>query len=90
MHDDITTIDHALTRPWVVNKTYRRVASDKPIWFGHKVCGEGNAHVGIGKEVYYLSGDGLSDAGREGPAAARSALFQEIRSLRSRGIPGSD
>ena len=36
LHDDITTIDHALTRPWVVNKTYRRVASDKPIWFGHR------------------------------------------------------
>ena len=59
LHDDITTIDHALTRPWTVNKTYRRVVSDKPIWFGHQVCGEGNAHVGIGKEVYFLSGDGL-------------------------------
>jgi len=59
LHDDITTIDHALTRPWVVNKTFRRVVSDKPIWFGHSVCGEGNAHVGIGNEVYYLSGDGL-------------------------------
>jgi hypothetical protein len=59
LHDDITTIDHALTRPWTVNKTFRRAASAKPIWFGHQVCGEGNAHVGIGKEVYYLSGDGL-------------------------------
>src|ERR1700678_1740833 len=59
LHDDITTIDHALTRPWVVNKTYRRVVSDKPIWWGHSVCGEGNVHVGIGKEVYFLSGDGM-------------------------------
>ena len=59
LHEDITTIDHALTRPWVVNKIFRRVVTDKPIWFGHSVCGEGNAHVGIGKEVYYLSGDGL-------------------------------
>jgi hypothetical protein len=59
LHDDITTIDHALTRPWVVHQAYRRIASDKPLWFGHSVCGEGNAHVGIGKEVYYLSGDGL-------------------------------
>ena len=57
--DDITTIDHALTRPWVVNKTYRRVVTDKPIWWDHAVCGEDNAHVGIGKQVYYLSGDGL-------------------------------
>jgi hypothetical protein len=59
LHDDITTTDHALTRPWVVNKTYRRVPSKGPIWFGHQVCSEGNVHVGIGKEVYYLSGDGL-------------------------------
>jgi hypothetical protein len=59
LHDDITTIDHALTRPWLVNKTYRRVATDKSTWFGHAVCGEENAHVGIGKEVYFLSGDGL-------------------------------
>jgi hypothetical protein len=59
LHNEITTVDHALTRPWVVNKDYRRVVSDKPIWFDHQVCGEGNVHVGIGKEVYYLSGDGL-------------------------------
>jgi hypothetical protein len=58
LHDDITIIDHALTWPWVVNKTYRRVVSDKPIWFGHEVCGEGNAHIGIGKEGYFISGDG--------------------------------
>ena len=58
MHDDITTIDHALTRPWVVHQTYRRKVSDKPLWFNHEVCGEGNNHVGIGKENYFLSGDG--------------------------------
>ena len=59
LHDDITTIDHALTRPWTVHKNYRRDVSAGSTWFGHSVCGEGNAHVGIGKEVYYLSGDGL-------------------------------
>ena len=59
MHDDVTTMDHALTRPWLVNQTYRRVVSDKPIWFPHEVCGEGNNHVGIGTENYFLSGDGF-------------------------------
>jgi len=58
MHDDITTIDHALTRPWVVNQSYRRVVSDKPIWFPHMICGEGNNHLSVGKENYFLSGDG--------------------------------
>ena len=59
LHDDITTIDNALTRPWVVHKTYRRVVTDKPIWWREDVCAEGNAHVGIGKENYFLSADGL-------------------------------
>jgi hypothetical protein len=58
MHNDITTTDHALTRPWVVRQTYRRVVSDKPLWQPHEVCGEGNNHVGIGKETYFLSADG--------------------------------
>jgi hypothetical protein len=59
LHDDITTIDHALTRPWLVKKTYRRDTSERAKWAGHSVCGEGNMHVGIGKEVYFLSADGL-------------------------------
>jgi hypothetical protein len=59
LHDDITTTDHALTRPWLVHKTYRRAPSRGPIWFGHQVCGENNVHIRIGKEVYYLSSDGL-------------------------------
>jgi len=58
MRNDITTIDHALTRPWVVKQTYRRVVGDKPLWLPHEVCGEGNNHVGIGKENYFLSADG--------------------------------
>jgi hypothetical protein len=33
LHDDITTIDHALTQPWTVNKTYRRDPKVKePVW----------------------------------------------------------
>jgi hypothetical protein len=59
LHDDIATIDNALTRPWVVAKTYRRVVTDKPIWWREDVCAEGNAHVAIGKENYFLSADGL-------------------------------
>src|SRR5580692_3137654 len=30
LHDLITVIDHALTRPWTVDKTYRRSASPHP------------------------------------------------------------
>ena len=50
-------IDHALTRPWQVLKSYRRQAGAQPDWI-EEVCGEGNNHVQIGKENYMISGDG--------------------------------
>jgi hypothetical protein len=55
LHDEVTTIDNALTRPWTVLKSYRRVRD--PIWFDYS-CPEGNHHVRIGKENYYISEDG--------------------------------
>ena len=59
LHDEITTIDHALTRPWTVVKDYRRTHTNRPIWWKETVCAENNVHVGIGKEIYFLSGDGF-------------------------------
>jgi hypothetical protein len=56
LHDEITTIDHALTRPWTVTKSYRRERN--PRWVEND-CAEDNHHVAIGKENYFLSGDGL-------------------------------
>jgi hypothetical protein len=76
MHNDMTIIDHALTKPWAVNQAYRRAVSDKPMWFPHMVCGEGNNHVGIGKENYFRahapSVVPISDCPRHA-GAARSA-----------------
>jgi hypothetical protein len=59
LHDEITTIDHALTRPWVVTKDYRRTPTNEPIWWSETVCAENNVHVNVGDEVYYLSGEGF-------------------------------
>ena len=59
LHDEITTIDNALTQPWTVTKNYRRVVTSKPIWWREDVCAENNVHVGIGNEVYFLSADDL-------------------------------
>jgi hypothetical protein len=56
LRDEVTTIDNALTRPWTVTKTYRR--EPKPIWFEY-TCAEGNHHVQIGKDNYYVSEDGF-------------------------------
>jgi hypothetical protein len=55
LHDEITSIDHALARPWTVIKTYRRERN--VLWEDYE-CSEGNNHVVIGKENYFLSGDG--------------------------------
>ena len=55
LHDEITTIDHALTRPWTVNKAYRRESN--PMWHFND-CDENNHHVWIGKENYWVSADG--------------------------------
>jgi hypothetical protein len=58
LHDQITTVDHALTRPWTALKTYRRVQSPRPFW-REGVCAENNPHVAIQKQDYMLSADGL-------------------------------
>ena len=57
LHDEITVIDHALTRPWVVDKRYVRNAI--PRRNGREsVCAEYNAWVFIEKQPYYLSSGG--------------------------------
>jgi hypothetical protein len=56
LRDEMTTIDNSLTRPWTVLKTFKRQAK---IWWNEDNCIEGQAHVTIGKEVYFRSGDGL-------------------------------
>jgi hypothetical protein len=58
LHDEIATIDNALTRPWIVTKSYRRDPIAKPVWWREDVCAEHNVHVAIGDEIYFLSSDG--------------------------------
>jgi hypothetical protein len=58
LHDDVTVIDHALTRPWTVDKTYGREPNkERPFWRDNN-CSESNNHVKIGVENYMLSADG--------------------------------
>jgi hypothetical protein len=57
LHDEITVIDHALTRPWSVDKTFRRNPNRRPNW-PESYCAEGNNQIVIGTENYFLSGDG--------------------------------
>jgi hypothetical protein len=57
LYDEITTIDHALTRPWTAIKNYNREQTQRPVW-REFVCAENNPWIAIGKENYYLSSDG--------------------------------
>jgi hypothetical protein len=56
IHDLMTTIDHALARPWTIDKTYR--LQKNPHWV-QNICSVGNMHVVIGQDAYFLSADGL-------------------------------
>ena len=58
LHDEITVIDHALTRPWIVHKKYILDANAHLEWIEGN-CIEGSGLVAIGKETYVLRSDGL-------------------------------
>jgi hypothetical protein len=58
LHDEITVFDHALTRPWSVDKTFLRDPNPRPSW-ARTSCVEGNHQIVIGTENYFLSAEGL-------------------------------
>jgi hypothetical protein len=76
LHDEVTTTDNALTHPWTVIKSYRRVSN--PIWFDYN-CPEGNHHVRIGKENYYVSEDGSLWPSKKGQTPPALKYFDQKR-----------
>jgi hypothetical protein len=76
LRNEITTIDNALAQPWTVMKTYRRDANAKTIWFEY-VCAEGNHHVLLGKENYFVSDDGFLMPARKGQAKPDLKYFDQ-------------
>jgi hypothetical protein len=58
LQDEITVIDHALTRPWTVDKKYLHNPNPHPNWIIGS-CGESSMLVAIGREAYVVSADGL-------------------------------
>jgi hypothetical protein len=76
LHDEITTIDHALTRPWTVHKKYRR--ERHPVWM-EAVCQESNPHVRIGNENYMLSADGYLMPTKKGQLPPDLRYFRQSK-----------
>jgi hypothetical protein len=58
LHDEITVFDSALTRPWTVDKKYVLDPHLHPDW-PEAYCTENPSMIAIGKESYFLSGDGM-------------------------------
>jgi hypothetical protein len=76
LYDEITTIDHALTRPWSATKSYRRSKAAQPVW-QEFVCAEANPWIGIGKDTYYMSGDGYLMPTRKGQSPPDTRYFDK-------------
>ncbi|HLH96170.1 MAG TPA: hypothetical protein VKW08_13735 [Xanthobacteraceae bacterium] len=76
LHDEITVIDHALTRPWTVDKKYKRSADPRPTWLEYN-CAEGNEQIVVGKENYFLSADGFLMPARKDQAPPDLRYFKK-------------
>jgi hypothetical protein len=76
LHDEITVIDHALARPWTVNKKYVRNGDPLADW-PESICPEYNAQVFIGKDNYYLSADGFLMPARKDQAPPDLRYFKQ-------------
>jgi hypothetical protein len=76
LHDEVTVFDHALTRPWTVDKRYVRDADPLAEW-PESICPEYNAQIFVGKNNYFLSADGLLMPSRKGQAAPDLRYFKD-------------
>jgi hypothetical protein len=76
LHNEMITTDNSLTQPWKVMKNYRRTSDT--IW-GENNCIEGQVWVTIGKEVYYLSGDGTIMPIKKGQAPPDLKYFPQAK-----------
>ena len=80
LHDEITVIDHALTRPWTVDKRYiRNPNADPRSDWPESICPEYNAWMFTGKENYYLSADGYLMPAKKGQAPPDLRYFNQPR-----------
>jgi hypothetical protein len=78
LHDVITVFDHALTRPWTIDKTYRHGTKKYPNW-SRISCLEGTAYVTVGKEYYLMSGDGYLMPTKKGQLPPDTRYFPRVQ-----------
>jgi hypothetical protein len=76
LHDEITVLDHALTRPYSKKQTATRNPDPRPVWHSD-VCSENNPHIRIANEPYYLSADGKLMPSKRNQAAPDLSYFKQ-------------
>jgi hypothetical protein len=74
LHDEVTVLDHALMRPWTVDKKYTN--NPKYRWT-ESTCIETNSMIAIGHESYYMSADGILMPVRKGQRPPDLRYFKE-------------
>jgi len=75
LRNDVTSIDNALTRPWSVQRSYRRLP--KPEIWTEMQCTENNHHIQIGTQNYVVSGDGFLMPARKDQAPPDLRYFEQ-------------
>jgi hypothetical protein len=75
---EITTFDHALTRPWTVTKRFTRDPSPRPNW-QEAICTENNPHVRIQNDNYFIGADGLLMPAKKGQKAPDLKYFGQAQ-----------
>jgi len=78
LHDVITVIDNALTRPWTADKKFKRNPNPRPNW-SENYCTEGNAQIVIGAENYFLSADGFLMPAKKDQAPPDLRYFKQTQ-----------
>ena len=76
LHDEITLIDDAYTRPWTITKNYPRYQAPGPTGWPEEVCAEAQVWVSLGKDDYFLSSDGYLMPTKKGQAPPDLRYFK--------------
>jgi hypothetical protein len=76
LHDQITTVDHALTRPWTVTRSYRRAGQQALRDWSEHLCIDDASRVEIGEQIYKVSPEGLLMPTHKGQKAPDLGYFK--------------
>ena len=85
LYDEITVIDHALTRPYVKIQKAVRNPDPRPVWRS-EICPEDNTWVKIGNEAYFYSADGKLMPSKKDQPPPDLQLFQAIAEVTRRRL----